>query len=104
MNIYIWALPSGREIWTSVANSMSVAYSTDGNYLAYSDIDRSNKVFLGPADAQGEFQSIAEMRGPVWELFFSPDSKLLVATDGIEIHIWQTSDGKLLYDFDLTCS
>lgn len=101
--IYIWALPSGREIWTNVANSMSVAYSPDGSYLAYSNIDQSNKVLLGPADAQGEFQSIAEMRGPVWELFFSPDSKLLIATDGIELHIWQTAHGKLLYNFDLTC-
>jgi WD40 repeat protein len=102
--IYIWALPSGQEIWTNVANSMSVAYSPDGSYLAYSDINENNKVFLGPADAQGEFQSIAEMRGPVWELSFSPDSKLLVATDGIEIHIWQTIGGTLLYNFDLTCS
>lgn len=101
--IFIWALPTGREIWNNFANSMSVAYSPDGNYLAYSDIDKSNKVLLGPADAQGEFQSIAEMRGPVWELFFSPDSSLLVATDGIDIQIWQTADGNLLYNFDLTC-
>ena len=101
--IYIWAMPSGREIWTNFANSMSVAYSPDGNYLAYSDINENNKVFLGPADAQGEFQSIAEMQGPVWELFFSPDSKLLVATDGIKIHIWQTADGNLLYNFNLMC-
>ena len=43
------------------------------------------------------------MQGPVWELFFSPDSKLLVATDGIEIRIWQTADGNLLYNFDLMC-
>jgi WD40 repeat protein len=101
--IYIWALPTGMEIWNSFANSMSVAYSPDSSYLAYSDIDESNKVLLGPVNAQGEFRSIAEMQGPVWELFFSPDSSLLVATDGIEIHIWQTADGTLLYNFDLAC-
>jgi len=101
--IFIWVLPSGQEIWANVANSMSVAYSPDSKYLAYSDINENNKIFLGSVDAQGEFQSIAEMRSPVWELFFSPDSTLLVATDGIEIHIWQTADGKLLYNFDLTC-
>jgi hypothetical protein len=37
------------------------------------------------------------MQGPVWELFFSPDSAMLAATDGIEVRIWQIPDGELLF-------
>jgi len=91
--IFIWSLPDESEIWNQVANSMAVAYSPDGAYLAYTDIDSNNAVFLGPADAQGEFRIIDEMRGPVWELFFSPDGSMLAATDGVEIRVWRIPEG-----------
>jgi len=101
--IFIWMLPDGREIWSGVANSIAVAYSPDGNFLAYSDVDQSNKVFLGPADTQGDFRVIDEMRGPVWELFFSPDSSLLAATDGIEIRVWRLPEGSRILIGIPTC-
>jgi Tol biopolymer transport system component len=74
---------------------MAVAYSPDGRSLAYADVDADNQVILAPPDAQGAFRVIDRMQGPVWELFFSPDSRLLAATDGIEIRVWRVSDGSL---------
>jgi WD40 repeat protein len=101
--IFIWTLPEGGEIWSGVANSMAVAYSPNGSYMAYTDVDESNKIFLGPADAQGVFSVIDEMRGPVWELFFSPDSSLLAATDGIAIRVWAVPEGKQILVGIPTC-
>ena len=43
------------------------------------------------------------MQGPVWELFFSPDSSLLAATDGKEIRIWIVEDGTLLHVGKAAC-
>jgi WD40 repeat protein len=93
--LFLWRLSDDHLIWDDITNSMSVEYSPDGKYLAYSDIDANNQVFLAPPDAQGTFQVIDQMQGPVWELFFSPDSSLLAATDGIEIKVWRVSDGSL---------
>ena len=94
--IFIWNLSSGQEIWSTVANSMAVAYSPNGKFLAYADVDEGNKIFLGPAGTLTNFQILDQMQGPVWELLFSPDSSLLAATDGIEIRIWRVSDGSLV--------
>ena len=75
---------------------MAVAFSPDGQYLAYSNIDDSNKVVLA-APHTGQFiRVIDQMQSPVWELFFSPDSSLLAVTDGVEIHVWRVEDGTLL--------
>jgi WD40 repeat protein len=93
--LFLWRLSDGRLIWDDVTNSMAAAYSPDGQYLAYSDVDANNQVFLAPPDAQDTSRVIDQMRGPVWELFFSPDSSLLAATDGIEIRVWRVSDGSI---------
>jgi WD40 repeat protein len=101
--IFIWRLADGLEIWSAVANSMGVAFSPEGRYLAYTDADEGNKVFLGPADTRNGFQTIDEMQSPVWELFFSPHGSLLAATDGVEIRIWHVPDGSLVAFGKTTC-
>ena len=100
----MWRISDGQLIWNEVKNSMAVAYSSDGQFLAFSNIDEDNIVTLASPDGAQIIRTIDDMRGPVWELFFAPNSKLLAATDGIEIHIWQVSDGKLLYIGKPDCS
>lgn len=102
--IFLWDLSTQREIWSGIANSMAVAFSPDGASLAFTDIDQGNKVFLGPADGQGNFTVIDQMQGPVWELFFSQDSSLLAATDGIEIRVWDLMEGKRILTGKTNCS
>jgi WD40 repeat protein len=76
---------------------MAVAYSPDGQYLAYSDIDDGNKVFLAAPDASQVLATVDKMQAPVWEMFFSPDGSMLAATDGVEVRIWGVDGGDLLY-------
>ena len=102
--IFMWRISDGQLIWNEVKNSMAVAYSSDGQFLAFSNIDEDNIVTLASPDGAQIIRTIDDMQGPVWELFFAPNSKLLAATDGIEIHIWQVSDGKLLYIGKPDCS
>ena len=93
--IYLWRVSDGELLWNAVKNSMTVAFSPDGRYLAYSDVDDGN-VYLSSPDGAQILSTLGQMQAPVWELFFSPDGSLLAATDGVEIHIWQVEDGKLI--------
>jgi len=95
--IYLWGVSDDELIWNEIKNSMAVAYSPDGQYLAYSDVDDNNKVTIATPDGAQTILTIDGMQGPVWELFFSPDSSLLAATDGIDIRIWQVMDGELRF-------
>lgn len=94
--IQLWNLTTGQEIWNEPTNSMAVAYSPDGRYLAYSDIEKGNSVFLTSPDGQAVVAELRGMQGPVWQLFFSPDGSMLAVSDGISIGIWRVEDGKLL--------
>jgi WD40 repeat protein len=101
--IFLWRVSDGSLTWNDIRNSMAVAYSPNGQFLAYSNIDDNNKVILAPPDGKGIVREIEGIQGPVWELFFSPDSSLLAATDGAEIRIWQVQDGRLLFIGKPTC-
>jgi WD40 repeat protein len=101
--IYIWRISDGALVWNEVKNSMAVSYSPDGQYLAYSDVDDSNKVILSAPDSGQTLRVIDKMKSPVWELFFSQDASLLAATDGLEIRVWQVKDGTLLYVGKAAC-
>jgi WD40 repeat protein len=96
--LFLWRIADGELVWNEIKNSMAFAFSPDGRYLAYSDIDEGSKVFLSSPDGA---QTIRIMEGtpggPVWELIFSPDSSMLASTDGAELRIWGVEDGRLLY-------
>jgi WD40 repeat protein len=101
--LYLWSIPDGRLIWNEIKNSMGIALSPDGRYLAYSDIDEHNKVYLSTPDGAEIVRSMEGHQGSVWEMFFSPDGELLASTDGLEIRIWQVEDGSLRYIGKAAC-
>jgi WD40 repeat protein len=94
--LFLWRLSDGEQLWDNHPNSMAITYSPDGQYLAYANIDDSSLVLASP-DGSQVIRTLTAPAGRIWELFFSPDSSLLAATDGVEIPIWQTSDGALQY-------
>jgi WD40 repeat protein len=94
--LFVWRVSDGKLVWNEVRNSMAVTYSPDGRVLAYADVDEGNKIFLTSPDGSQVLRELEGMQGPVWELFFSPDSSVLAATDGAEIRIWQAESGTLL--------
>jgi WD40 repeat protein len=48
--IFMWRISDGQLIWNEVKNSMAVAYSSDGQFLAFSNIDEDNIVTLASPD------------------------------------------------------
>jgi WD40 repeat protein len=94
--IFLWRLSDGDLLWNDVKNSMAVAYSPDGRYLAYSDIDDGNKVFLASPDASQILATLDQMQSAIWEMFF-PDGSILAATDGVEVRIWGVEGRDLLF-------
>jgi WD40 repeat protein len=101
--IFLWQVSDGSLVWNEVKNSMAVAFSPGGTYLAYSDGNDGNRVTLASPDAAQAFRTMEGMQSPVWELFFSPDASLLAATDSREIHVWRVEDGALLFAEKTAC-
>lgn len=95
--IYLWRISDGELLWNKVKNSMALAFSSDGEFLAYSDVDDGNKVLLTSLDSDQIDHTLGWLQGPVWEMFFSPDGSFLAATDGLSIPIWQVDSGEMRY-------
>ena len=101
--LFLWRVTDTALLWNDIKNSMAVTFSLDGRYLAYSNIDDNNNIVLASPDGIRIIRNIDRMEGAVWELFFSPDSSLLAATDGKEIRIWIVEDGTLLHVGKAAC-
>jgi WD40 repeat protein len=101
--LYLWRISDGELVWNEIKNSMAVAFSPDGHYLAYSHVGDNNKVFLTTSDGSETVRSMEGHPAPVWGLFFSPDSRLLLSTDGVEIRIWDVEAGSLRYIGKAAC-
>jgi len=103
--LFLWRVPDRKELLggNPGINSMAMAFSPDGRYLAYVDIDQGNRIILVSPDGSQSIKTLEGNQAPVWELFFSPDSSLLVSTDGNEIRIWQVETGELRYIGKASC-
>jgi WD40 repeat protein len=101
--LFLWRISDASLMWNQVKNSMAVAFSPDGRYLAYSNIADNNAVVVASPDGSETIRKIAGMGGPVWELFFSPDSSLLAAAGGEEIRIWAVDEGSLRHEGKALC-
>jgi WD40 repeat protein len=82
--------PGGAEV-------VGLGISPDERYLAYSDINANNAVFLTSPDRAQKMGTLEGHPMPVFELIFSPDGGLLASADDTGIRIWQVEDGKLLF-------
>jgi WD40 repeat protein len=101
--LYLWSISDGELVWNEIKNSMTVAFSPDARYLAYADIDDHSNVFLSTVDGSQIVHVLAGHQGPVWGMFFSPDSHLLVSADGLDIRIWRVEYGSLAYIGKAAC-
>jgi WD40 repeat protein len=93
--LFVWQVSNGTELVGADHSiySMAVAYSPDGKYLAYSDI---NNLIISSPDGQQIIQTLEGHQAPIFEVLFSPDSSLLVSADDVDIRVWRVADGKLL--------
>ncbi len=98
----LWRISDGKSLWDELKNSLAVAFSPNGKFLAYADVAK-NAIVLSSPDGAQIIRTLEGMRGIVWELFFSPDSAMLAATDDGEIRIWQAETGQLLYIGKVSC-
>ena len=93
-HLSLWSTSDWHVLWTDIS-SMAFAFSPDGRFLAYSDLDNNDVSFR----SLDESQPPGTLRGdefPIYELFYSPDGNWLAAA-GAGIQIWQVETGQLAY-------
>lgn len=98
----VWDTTQQKRLWDGI-NSMAFAFSPKENRIAYSDMADGNNIMLRSLDGKQQLNKLESHQGPVFALIFSPDGSLLASADGVEIHIWQVEDGKLLYIGKAVC-
>jgi WD40 repeat protein len=91
----LWRTSDWKIEWTGTS-SVAFAFSPDGRFLAYSDADDRYNVFLRSLTPKGteETHLLEGDQAMVWDIFFSPDGKLLAAVGG-EVRIWHIDSGEL---------
>ncbi len=95
--LFLWKTSDGTELLggNPGINTMAAAFSPDGRLLAYAEIGETYDVVLTSPDGSKRIRTLTGDPGPVWELFFSPDSALLVS-GGVETRVWRVADGQLM--------
>lgn len=66
----VWRISDGELLRNKVKNSMAIAFSLKGEFLAYSEVDDGNKVVLASPDGDQIESTSGWLQGPVWEMFF----------------------------------
>ena len=95
--LFLWKTSDGTALLSGNPgiNSMAVAFSPDGHFLAYGEIGEKFEVILSSPDGTRKIRTLEGHFAGV--LFFSPDSSLLLSSDWVETRIWRVEDGKLLF-------
>jgi WD40 repeat protein len=102
--LYLWRTIDGTELLggNPGINSDVAAFSPDGRYLAYAEIAEQYDLVLASPDGSQELRRWAAHTTPIWELFFSPDTTLLVSA-GVETRLWRVDTGELVLVGAPTC-
>ena len=100
--LFLWKTSDGAELLggNPGINTMAVAFSPDGRFLAYGEIGENGEkidVVLRSPDGLQKLRTLEGLPRIVGILFFSPDSSLLLTSDWVETRIWRVEDGQLLY-------
>jgi WD40 repeat protein len=103
--LFLWRTSDGTQLLggNPGINSMAVAFSPDGRFLAYGEIGEKFDIVLSSPDGSQKIRILEGLPRIVGILFFSPDSSLLLSSDWIETRIWRVEDGQLLYIGKSSC-
>ena len=99
-HLSLWRTSDWKVVWNDVS-SMAFAFSPDGHFLAYSDLNDNNVSFRSLDESQ-PLRILEGNQFPIYELFFSPDGNWLVAA-GAGIQIWHVETGQLSYVGKAAC-
>lgn len=99
-HLSLWRTSDWNVVWSDVS-SMAFAFSPDGHFLAYSDLNDNNVSFRSLDDSQ-PLGTLEGNQFPIYELFFSPDGNWLAAA-GAGIQIWHVETGQLSYVGKAAC-
>jgi WD40 repeat protein len=103
--LFLWRVSDGAQLLggNPGINAMALAYSPDGRFLVYWDVQGNNEItFLSP-DGSKNLRTLHTDAMPVWSIIFSPDSTMMAAASDTETRIWGVANGELLFIGKPTC-
>ena len=95
--IVIWDMPSARplRVLTDAGDmAMALALSSNGRYLAVSDV--SNTLSVWDVAARRRLYQFSDSQAPITSLVFSPDGKELMTGCDYTVKRWQVKGGQCL--------
>ncbi len=98
--VKVWDVTARQSLVTIQAHKLQVtgiAFSYDGKTIATSSDDQTVKLW----DWQNK-KTLAAVQATAQKMAFSPDGSQLAVGEDTKITLWNTSDGKLLYTFNVT--
>jgi WD40 repeat protein len=97
----LWRTSDWEMEWTGI-HSMAFAFSPDGRFLAYADAEDYYNVHFRSLAQSEETRRLEGDGSVIWDMFFSPDGRLLTGV-GAGLQIWGVDSGELLYVGKAAC-